>query len=387
MVVAGAAGWQLGWVLAALSGGGTQHAAENEALRYVLVLALAAAGLGLLLTPYATVVPLRRLWRFSRTAAAADLAGGAAGMLVGLLLAALAAFPISQLPGPLGSWLPAVVAVLLAWLGTALGMSRKDELFRAVRTSWTGARQEGGLRGAALLDTSAIVDGRIVDVRRSGFIGGDLTVPRFVLEELQQLADSSDALRRRRGRRGLDLLERLRDEIGIDVLDADFPDVRGVDSKLIRLARRERAAIVTTDYALNRVASLQGVPVLNVNDLAHALRPVVVPGDELTLDITQDGRERAQGVGFLDDGTMVVVEGGRRVLGQRADVEVTRVLPTSGGRMVFARLRDVADATDEVAAESKQGMPVDKGAAAATGAVAERGRLRVLRQPSGTEGD
>jgi uncharacterized protein YacL len=263
-------------------------------------------------------------------------------------------------------------------------MSRKDELFRAVRTSWTGARQEGGLRGAVLLDTSAIVDGRIVDVRRSGFIGGDLTVPRFVLEELQQLADSSDSQRRQRGRRGLDLLDRLRDEIGIDVLDADFPDVRGVDGKLIRLARRERAAIVTTDYALNRVASLQGVPVLNVNDLAHALRPVVLAGDELDIDITQEGRERGQGVGFLDDGTMVVVEGGRRLLGQRADVEVMRVLPTAGGRMVFARLRNGVDTVSGLATHSGAGTALDAGTASATG---ERGRLRVMRPPSGTDGD
>jgi uncharacterized protein YacL len=377
MVVAGVAGWQLGMVLAEVSRGGAMQAGQDESLRYVLVLSLAAAGLGLLLTPYATVVPLRRLWRFSHTAAAADLAGGAAGMLVGLMLAALAAFPISQLPEPLGRWLPAVVAIVLAWLGTAVGMSRKDELFRAVLTSWTGARQEGGLRGAALLDTSAIVDGRIVEVRRCGFVGGSLVVPRFVLDELQQLADSGDAQRRQRGRRGLHMLERLRDDVGIDVLDADFSDVRGVDGKLVRLARRERAAIVTTDYALNRVAGLQGVPVLNVNDLAQALRTVVEPGDALEIDVTQEGRERSQGVGFLDDGTMVVVEGGRRFLGQHVEAEVTRVLPTSGGRMVFAKLRERAAREEPGPSAAEESGP--------TGL--DRGRLRVLRPPSGTDGD
>jgi uncharacterized protein YacL len=357
MLVAGVAGWQLGVLLAGSSGGDPP---AGDALRYVLVLALAASALGLLLAPYATVVPLRRLSRAARTAAAADLLGGTAGLIAGLLIAALAAYPISLLPHPLGGWLPAAVAVLLAWLGTAVGISRKDELLHALWERWSAARQEGGLRGAVLLDTSAIVDGRIVEVRQSGFIGGDLHVPRFVLEELQQLADSGDPARRQRGRRGLDMLERLKERVNVEVPDTDYLDLRGVDSKLIRLALQTQAAIVTTDYTLNRIASLQGVPVLNVNDLASALKPVVVPGEELTVEVVQEGRERKQGVAFLDDGTMVVVEGGRSFVGQRIGVEVSRVLPTAGGRIVFARVAASTEAEEAADAGTRAGRDVSR---------------------------
>jgi uncharacterized protein YacL len=191
----------------------------------------------------------------------------------------------------------------------------------------------------ALLDTSAIVDGRVVAVYESGFLRAGLAVPRFVLEELQHLADSADPQRRQRGRRGLDLLERLRRGAELTVIDVDYPDLRGVDAKLIRLARQRQLAVVTTDYNLHRVAGLQGVTVLNVNDLGNALRTVVVPGEELTVELVQPGRERGQGIGFLDDGTMVVVEGGRRLLGERVGVEAIRVVPTAGGRIVFSRPR------------------------------------------------
>jgi uncharacterized protein YacL len=362
MLVAGVVGWQLGVVLASYS---ENAPAAGEALRYVLILALAAGALGLIVTPYATVVPLRRLWVTSRSVAASDLLGAVAGLVVGLSIAALAAFPIALLPDPLGQWLPAVVALLLAWLGLAIGAQRKDEVASALRATWSDARPDGGLKGAALLDTSAIIDGRILEIRRCGFIGGDLVVPRFVLEELQLVADSADASKRVRGRRGLEILERLQRDVPLEISDADFLDLRGVDSKLIRLARHRRAAIVTTDYNLNRVASLQGVPVLNINDLAQALRSVVVPGEEIPLEIAQEGRERGQGIGYLDDGTMIVVEGGRRFVGQKTEVEITRVLPTAGGRIVFARLKSLGE-------EASEGVPSP-----------DRERVRVLRSVSG----
>jgi uncharacterized protein YacL len=344
MAAAGVAGWQLGLVLAGFTAG---TPAEAEALRYVLVLTLAGAALGLLVTPYATVVPLTRLWRTARSVAAADLVGAVLGLLVGLLIATLASYPMSLLPDPFGRWLPFCVAVLLGWLGTAIGAARKDEIFRSVRSMWaSGARGgtgPGAARGRALLDTSAIVDGRIVEVRACGFVVDQLIVPRFVLEELQLIADAADAPRRQRGRRGLDTLRRLQAHTSIDIVDVDFPDLRGVDSKLIRLARQRGAAIITTDYNLNRVAALQGVQVLNVNDLANALRAVVTPGEEISIEVVQPGRERSQGVGYLEDGTMVVVEGARHLIGSRVESEVTRVLPTAGGRLVFARLRVPAD--------------------------------------------
>jgi uncharacterized protein YacL len=364
MAVAGTAGWQLGSALASYPA--AQPAGGGQALRYVLLLTVAGAALGLVVTPYLTVVPLRRLWAIVRSASADTLLGAGLGLLAGLLAAAMAAFPVSLLPDPFGRWLPTGVAVLLAWLGITVGAVRKDEVVRLLLPSRRGGgappesgRAPGALDGGVvgpvvgaggaqppvasaagiLLDTSAIVDGRVVAIRESGFLRAGLAVPRFVLEELQSLADAADPQRRQRGRRGLDMLERLRREADLAVIDVDYPDLRGVDAKLIRLARQRQVAIVTTDYNLHRVAGLQGVTVLNVNDLGNALRTVVVPGEELTVELVQPGRERGQGIGFLDDGTMVVVEGGRRLLGERVGVEAVRVVPTAGGRIVFSRPR------------------------------------------------
>jgi uncharacterized protein YacL len=334
MLLAGTAGWQLGLALAGSPSGG--------ALRYVLLLTLAGAALGVLVTPYVTVVPLRRLWAVVRNADAQTLLGAGIGLLAGLLAAALAAVPVSLLPDPFGRWLPTGVALLLAWLGIAVGAQRRDEVIRAAgltrRTA--GAPRPAAPAPLALLDTSAIVDGRVVAVRTSGFLWAELAVPRFVLEELQQLADSADPNRRQRGRRGLEMLAQLQAGTGLSILDTDYADVRGADAKLVRLAQERHGAVVTTDHNLHRVAVLQGVPVLDVAELAGALRAPVVPGESLTVEVVQAGRERGQGVGFLDDGTMVVVEGGRDRLGARAAVEVTRVLPTAAGRIVFSRLRD-----------------------------------------------
>jgi uncharacterized protein YacL len=354
MVVAAVAGWRVGLALAGFPAGGE----GGEPLRYVLLLTLAGGALGLLVTPYLTLVPLRRLWSAVRGADAPTLLGAGVGLLTGLLAAALAAFPISLLPDPFGRWLPTGVAVLLAWLGVTVGVLRKDDALRALdRARRPAGRAPGGTPSPApaapalLLDTSAVVDGRVLAVRQHGFLPGDLAVPRLVLDELQHLADSPDPARRQRGRRGLELLQRLQREAGLHVLDVDGtppgapggvppePAGRAVDARLVRLALERRAALVTTDFNLQQVATLQGVPVLNVALLANALRAPVSPGDTLHTEVVQPGREQGQGIGFLEDGTMVVVEGGRDLLGARVAVEVSRVLPTAAGRIVFGRPR------------------------------------------------
>jgi len=201
--------------------------------------------------------------------------------------------------------------------------------------------REGPLREdkCVLLDTSVIIDGRIADVSQTGFISGEMLIPRFVLNELQHIADSSDALRRNRGRRGLDMLNRLRKEsvVPIRITDMDVEGYREVDDKLIMLAKQLRCPILTNDYNLNRVAELQGVMVLNVNELANAVKSVVLPGESLRVRIIQEGKEQGQGVGYLDDGTMVVVENGRRYINNTISVMVTKVLQTAAGRMIFAQ--------------------------------------------------
>jgi uncharacterized protein YacL len=191
-----------------------------------------------------------------------------------------------------------------------------------------------------LLDTSVIIDGRIADIGRTGFIEGEMLVPRFVLNELQHIADSSDALRRRRGRRGLEMLRRLQSDsvTPVRVIDMDIDGVREVDDKLVLLAKRITCPIVTNDYNLNRVAQLQGVRVLNINELANAVKALFLPGESLDIEIIQEGKEVGQGVGYLDDGTMVVIEDGRPYIGQRVEVLVTKVLQTAAGRMLFARM-------------------------------------------------
>jgi uncharacterized protein YacL len=202
-------------------------------------------------------------------------------------------------------------------------------------------RATGPQRHYKILDTSVIIDGRIADVAATGFLQGPLVVPRFVLRELQRLADGGDALRRNRGKRGFEVLERLQklDRVTVQIVDDDVPEAPDVDTKLLELARRRRADVVTTDYNLNRVAGVSGVPVLNVNDLANALKPVVLPGEPLRVQVVREGKEPGQGVGFLEDGTMVVVDQGRRLVGQEVAVVVTSALQTSAGRMVFARAR------------------------------------------------
>jgi uncharacterized protein YacL len=226
-------------------------------------------------------------------------------------------------------------------------MRRRDvfDIFRGQFPSLTlGSSQDGGLtpNRQLLLDTSVIIDGRIADVSQTGFVMGPMLVPRFVLSELQHIADSPDALRRNRGRRGLDMLNRLQKEslVPVRITDMDVEGIDSVDEKLVALAKQLHCAIVTNDFNLNRIAELQGVLVLNVNDLANAVKTVFLPGEEMEIEIIQEGREIGQGVGYLEDGTMVVVEGGRRHMHQAIAATVTKVLQTSAGRMIFARPTD-----------------------------------------------
>ena len=269
---------------------------------------------------------------------------GGIGVFIGLVAAALIAVPLSFLPDPAGAWLPLAMLVVSLVGGVAVALVREQELLLLFRLMPYGERSaspaSGGGCNSILLDTSAIIDGRIADVNRTGFIHHTLIVPRFVLDELRHIADSPEAMKRTRGRRGLDVLTRMQQESGnpIEIVDSHTGDA-DVDGELIELARRMPASILTTDFNLNRVAAIQGVKVLNINDLANALRPVLVPGEAMYIKIVQDGKEVGQGLGFLDDGTMVVVEGGRPFIGSDTEVTVTRVLQTSAGRIIFAQLK------------------------------------------------
>ncbi len=308
--------------------------------RYVIVLALAGAALGLLVTPWITIRPFKSARGTIRQVPAQQLLAATLGLLVGLIIAALSAFPLSFLPNPLGSVLPFVALIVFGYLGAWVMTMRERDIYALF-----GGRLGRGefARGAAsekpiLLDTSVIIDGRVADISRTGFLDGSLTIPRFVLAELQHIADSPDPLRRNRGRRGLDMLNKLQKEsvVPIRISDIDVEDVHEVDDKLVRLSKNLHCPILTNDYNLNRVAELQGVRVLNINELANAVRAVVLPGEAMHVRVVQEGKELGQGVAYLDDGTMVVIENGKKFIGNSIDVTVTRMLQTNQGRMIFA---------------------------------------------------
>ncbi len=300
---------------------------------------------GLILTPYFTTRPMRYIRRNLLSISTQTLASGLTGLVVGLVIAALLTFPLSLLPSPLGKVLPFVAVVLFGYLGIAVFVMRQADLFSIFKvgqgqaSSETAANEQPASR-TVLLDTSVIIDGRIADIARTGFLVGTLLIPRFVLNELQFIADSSDNLRRQRGRRGIEVISQLQKDTStpLRISDMDVEGVREVDDKLVVLARQLRCPILTNDYNLNRIAELQGVSVLNVNELANAVKLVFLPGESLEVNVIQEGKEAGQGVGYLDDGTMVVVEDGRSHLNRKVDVTVTKVLQTAAGRMIFARL-------------------------------------------------
>jgi uncharacterized protein YacL len=272
-----------------------------------------------------------------------DLLPGAAGLTAGIGVGALLYPFLSDIPG-IGPLLAASAAVVLAYAGMTIASRKKDEL-----GDWFGARtaalapappeEQPRYEEHKILDTSVIIDGRIADICKTGFIEGTLVIPEFVLEELQHIADSSDLLKRNRGRRGLDILNKIQKELDVKVLiyEGAGEEPGEVDSKLVKLAKAMRGKVVTNDFNLNKVCELQGVSVLNINDLANAVKPVVLPGEEIVVQVIKDGKEHGQGVAYLDDGTMIVVEGGRDFIGTTMEVLVTSVLQTSAGRMIFAK--------------------------------------------------
>ena len=272
-----------------------------------------------------------------------DVLAGAAGLIVGLFIAFLVSIPLLGVP-VVGRYIIPVVAVLVfGYLGLHLGIQRREDLLGAFpRFAERLGRDRKARRGGGipkLLDTSVIIDGRIADVCRSGFLEGPVLVPHSVLAELRRIADASDPLRRNRGRRGLDILNTMQKEIpGMQIYEEGEAQAgEDVDAQLVRVARTLGAWIVPNDYNLNKVAELQGVRVLNVNELANAIKPVMLPGEELSVHVIKDGKEAGQGVGYLDDGTMIVVEGGKKHIGETLDAVVTSVLQTVAGRMIFAR--------------------------------------------------
>lgn len=278
----------------------------------------------------------------------ADLMLALFGLLIGFILAWLVSIPFGYLEIKIVQFLVAMFAfVVLGYLGVRIALKKRDDLqtfFQSIPIPRAHETKAGklDLGKAKLLDTSVIIDGRIADVAKTGFIEGSLTIPRFVLRELQMIADSEDSLKRNRGRRGLDILKSLQNEprLHLEILERDYPDLADVDAKLVRLAAETKSSILTNDYNLNKVAELQGVQVLNLNELANSLKPVVLPGEEMFVGLIREGKESGQGVGYLDDGTMVVVDGGRIHVGEEVEILVTSVLQTPAGRMIFGRMKD-----------------------------------------------
>ncbi len=309
-----------------------------------VIFGLLGMAVGLVLTPYITTRPVRAIGRVLLRISAQTLSAGLMGLIVGLAVAALLTFPLSLLPNPFGKILPFVAVILFAYFGISIFVMRQTDIFSVLRllpgkTSGEESSANPSASRTILLDTSVIIDGRIADIARTGFLVGSLLIPRFVLNELQYIADSADSLRRQRGRRGMEVLSQLQKDttIPVRISDIDVEGVREVDDKLVVLARQLRCPILTNDYNLHRIAELQGVAVLNINELANSVKLVFLPGESLEVNIIQEGKEAGQGVGYLDDGTMVVVEDGREFLNKEVAVVVTKVLQTAAGRMIFAR--------------------------------------------------
>jgi uncharacterized protein YacL len=342
-ILGGALGGAIGLVIAASGEGLFVDSDYAGAFLAAWVVAWVVVGFAIL--PYLTVIPARWLITQVEDLSTAEFVAAVIGLLLGLLMGLLLALPLSNLDDPWGAWLPLGVSLLfgLGMLGVTVA-KRKDLLIAAQAVGFlrmTGTEQGPSTVGdpRIVVDTSAIIDGRIAEIVESGFIYGTLVIPRFVLEELQHIADSSDALRRNRGRRGLEILNRMQKEPGtpVEIVEDDVPAIAEVDAKLVALALARSRVILTNDFNLNRVAELQGVRVMNINSLANAVKPAVLPGEELRVRVIQEGKEAGQGVGFLDDGTMIVIEGGARHIDRELDVSVTRVLQTVAGRMIFAQ--------------------------------------------------
>lgn len=337
MIAFGALGIYGGVELANLSG--------EDVQTFARIFGLVGALVGLVLTPYITVYPLRAARRVLAQVSSRALLAGLFGLIISLVIAGLLAFPLSLLPRPFSQILPIVFAILISYFGVTVFISRQNDILSFVNLPNRSGSPEGRTRSASesgtsiLMDTSVIIDGRIVDIARTGFVPGALIIPRFVLNELQHIADSGDKLRRQRGRRGLEVVATLQKDakLGVRISDVDVEGTRNVDDKLVILARQMHAPVLTNDFNLNRVAELQGVTILNINELANAVKAVFLPGEELAVKVIQTGREPRQGIGYLEDGTMVVIQDGSDHLGTTVNASVTKVLQTAAGRMVFAK--------------------------------------------------
>jgi uncharacterized protein YacL len=342
VIVFGVAGFLLGRE-AYFSLFSTHFANEALQLAFLILSPVVGAVVGALLAPVAQALfegQLRQAEGAMERLTPAEVAGGAVGLVVGLLIAFLIkgiAFEFLSDLGRAGTYVAIVlyliVATFAAYLGARIGAKMR---IVPIPRGASGNSQGGPPK---VIDTSAIVDGRIVEIVESGFLEGVLIVPRFVLRELQAISDSVDPLKRTRGRRGFDVLSRLQELAAFEISERDYDDMApgNVDARLVRLAQELTAKLVTNDYNLNRIAQVEGVAVLNVNELANAVKPVVLPGEELHVSVIREGKEFHQGVGYLEDGTMIVVEHGRRLIGEETDVIVTSVLQTVAGRMIFAR--------------------------------------------------
>lgn len=330
----------------------------------ILVGVVAGGAIGFLSSPY-FIAKLKRfsVWVEGQLSKMPihDVIAGAFGLAIGLIIANLLGAAFSRIP-IVGDYIPVIFSIVFGYLGIHIMIKKRKEIVglfdfipRFLR-DYNKNREEKAVAAAAvaamaqseqpeadplykLLDTSVIIDGRIADICKSGFIEGTLLIPVFVLEELQHIADSSDLLKRTRGRRGLDILQKIRTEshMKVEIDNRDFDDISEVDSKLVRLGQLVGGKIITNDYNLNKVSELRGVPVLNINELSNAVKPVVIPGESMRVTVVKDGKEQGQGVAYLDDGTMIVIEGGHRHLNATIDVEVTSALQTAAGRMIFAK--------------------------------------------------
>ena len=325
---------------------------------YYTLSILLAAFIGYLVSQYILRLGLsvaKQIERILSRVPSQQLVAGTIGLLFGLIIANLIGMAFERVP-IIGSYLPIALSAVLGYIGIRLGMDKGPDLYKAmVSYTFRGLRSKGRTMkeskdkkalpqtcSAKVLDTSVVIDGRILDIVNTGFLEGPFIVPVFVLEELQKLSDSADTLKRNKGRRGLDLLQTMREKLtnSMEIIDVDYEDLSEVDLKLIRLSMDKHWKLITNDFNLNKIATLQGVEVLNLNDLANAIKPKMMSGETLLVRIMKAGKEPHQGVAYLDDGTMIVVENGVDYVDQTVNVVVTSVLQTSAGRMIFARVEE-----------------------------------------------
>ena len=341
-----------GFVLSAAPGGLAQDSITAKVS--LLLFAVAGAAAIALLAPLVTIDAFFWLQEFLDTSPAADIFGAVIGLLIALVIAAMVSILVAALPYGIGFGISIILAGVLSYVGIRTGR-RRQHAFRAMLTPRPGADVGVAVGDAEpqpqdgapiVVDTSVLIDGRIADVAKTGFIQGRLIIPSFVLEELQRVADSADAQRRGRGRRGLETVDALKrgTHVVCEILELDFPNTAEVDARLIKLARIRNAALITQDYNLNRLASIEGIRILNLNELANALKPIAASGESINVRIVKEGKEPNQGVGYLEDGTMVVVEGGRDHIEETVSATVASVLQTAAGRLIFAQLSEARPA-------------------------------------------